>query len=89
MPGADAQTRPRPLPVIVKLSTTHLRDVVIRARRRLRESSDGPTVLAKKTRQVKKSRKINDCRTFNGKVIVKTIDGVVKEIRSDVDLTGY
>ena len=45
--------------------------------------------LAKKTRQLKKSSKINDCWTFNGKVVVKTIDGVVKEIRFDVDLTGY
>ena len=99
VPGADIQTRPRP--VIVKFATAHVRDVVIRARRRLRESGDGPTVyvnedltrrraaLAKKTRQLKKSRKINDCWTFNGKVVVKTIDGVVKEIRSDVDLTGY
>ena len=76
-------------------------DVVIRARRRLRKSDDGPTVninedmigrraaLAKKTRQLKKSRKINDCWTFNRKGIVKTKDGVVKEIRSDVYLTGY
>ena len=100
MPGADIQTRPRS--VIVNFITAHVRDVVIRARRRLRESGDGPTVyvnedltrwraaLAKKTRQLKKSRKINDCWTFNGKeVVVKTIDGVVKEIRSDVDLTGY
>ena len=35
-----------------------------------------------------RSKKINDCWTFNGKVVVKIIDGVVKEIRSDVDLTG-
>ena len=32
MPGADAQTRPQP--VIVKFATDHVRDVVIRARRR-------------------------------------------------------
>ena len=42
VPGADIQTRPRP--VIVKFATAHVRDVVIRARRRLRESGDGPTV---------------------------------------------
>ena len=90
MPGADAQTRPRPVIVIV-------RDVVIRARRRLRESGDGPTVyvneklaaLDKKTRQQKKLRTINDCWTFNGKIIVKTIDGVVKEIQSGVGLIGH
>ena len=99
VPGADIQTRP--WPVIVKFATAHVRDVVIRARRRLRESGDGPTVyvnedltrrraaLAKKTKQLKKSRTINDCWTFNGKVVVKTIDGVVKEILSDFDLTGY
>jgi hypothetical protein len=86
--------------VIVKFATAHVRDVVIRARRRLRESGDGPTLyvnedltrrraaLAKKTRQLKKSRKIYDCWTFSGKVVVKIIDGVVKEIRSDVDITG-
>ena len=99
VPGADAQTRPRP--VIIKFATAHVHDVVIRARRRLRESGDGPTVyinedltsrraaLAKETRQLKRSRKINDCWTFNGKVVLKTLDGVVKEIRSDVDLIGY
>ena len=99
MPGADVQTRPRP--EIVKFATAHVRDLVIRARRRLPESGDEPTVyvtedltrrraaLAKKTRQLKKSRKINDCWTFSGKVVVKTMDGVVKEIRSDADLTGY
>ena len=97
--GADAQTRPRR--VIVKFATTRVRDMVIRARRRLRENGDGPTVyvnedltrrraaLAKKTRQLKKSRKINNYWTFNGKVIVKAVDGVVKEIRPDFDLTGY
>ena len=99
IPGADAQTRPRR--VIVKFATAHVRDMVIRARRRLRENGDGPTVyvnedltcrwaaLAKKTRQLKKSRKINNCWTFNGKVIVKAVDDVVKEIRPHFDLTGY
>ena len=99
MPGADAQTRPRP--VIVKFATTHVRDVVIRARRRLRESGGGPTLyvneeltrrraaLAKKTRELKKEKKITDCWTFNGKVLVKTIDGTVREIRADIDLSGY
>ena len=42
LPGADAYTRPRP--VIVKFATAHVRDVVIRARRRLRESGGGPTL---------------------------------------------
>ena len=99
MPGADVQTRPRP--VIVKFATAHVHDVVIRERRRLLESGDEPTVyvnedlkrrraaLAKKTRQLNKSRKINDSWNFNGKFVVNTTDGVVKEIRSDVDLTGY
>ncbi|KAK2189186.1 hypothetical protein NP493_113g00020 [Ridgeia piscesae] len=75
--------------VIVNFAKADMRDVGIRARRRLRESGVGPTVyvnedltrrrvaLAKKTRQLKKSRNINDCWTFNGKVVVKTIDGVV------------
>ena len=45
--------------------------------------------LAKKTRQLNKSRKINEYWTFNKKGIAKTIGGVVKEIRSDVHLTGY
>ena len=83
VPGADIQTRLRP--VIVKFATAHVRDVVIRARHRLRESGDGPTVyvnedltrrraaLAKKTRQLKKSRKVNDCWTCNGKVVIKII----------------
>ena len=30
--------------MIVKFATAHVRDVVIRARRRLRESGDGPTL---------------------------------------------
>ena len=45
--------------------------------------------LAKKTRELKKEKKITDCWTFNGKVLVKTIDGTVKEIRADIDLSGY
>ena len=99
LPGADAHARPRP--VIVKFATTHVRDVVIRARRRLRESGRGPTLyvnedltrrratLAKKTRELKKEKKITDCWTYNGKVLVKIIDGTVKEIRADIDLSGY
>ena len=69
----------------------------------MRESGDGPTVyinedltrrraaLAKETRQLKRSRQINDCWTFNGKVVLKTVDSVVKEIRSDVSQrqTGF
>ena len=85
VPGADEQTRPRQ--VIVKFATAHMRDVVMRPKCRLRESGDGPMVdvnedltrrraaLAKKTRQLKKSRKINDYWTFNGKVVVKTHGG--------------
>ena len=42
VPGADVQTRLRP--VIIKFAKAHVRDVVIRAGRRLRESCDGPTV---------------------------------------------
>ena len=99
LPGVDAHTRPQP--VIVKFATTHVRDVVIRAKRRLRESGGGPTLyvnedltrrraaLAKKTRELKKEKKITDCWIFNGKVLVKTIDGTVREIRADIDLSGY
>ena len=66
LPGVDAHTRPRP--VIVKFATTHMRDVVIRARRRWLECGDGPTLyvnedpthrraaLAKKTRELKKDK---------------------------------
>ena len=76
VPGADAQTRPRP--VIIKFATAHVRDVVIRARRRLRESGDGPTVyinedltrrraaLAKEsetTEEVKKNQRLLDLQT--------------------------
>ena len=98
MPGADAQIRPRP--VIVKFATTHVRDVVIRARRRLLESGIGPTVyienlirrraaLAKKSRQLKKSIKNKLLLDLQRKSDSKATDGVVKEIRSDVELTGY
>ena len=97
--GVDVHTRPRP--VIVKFATTHVRDVVIRARRRLQETGGGPTLYvnedltrrraaqAKKTRELKEEEKITDCWTFNGKVLVKTIDGTVREIRADIDLSGY
>ena len=77
-----------------------MRDVVIRARRRLRERGGGPTLyvnedltrrraaLAKKTRELKKEKyhrlldiqrksPSNDCR------------GTVREIRADIDLSGY
>ena len=66
LPGVDVHTRPRP--VIVKFATTHVRDVVIRARRRLQETGGGPTLYvnedltrrraaqAKKTRELKKEK---------------------------------
>jgi len=42
--------------------------------------------LAKETGKQKRSRQIYDFWPFNYTVIFKTIDGVLKEVRLDVDL---
>ena len=78
-----------------------VRDVVILARRRLRGNNNASLIyinedlaqrrasLAKKNRQLKTSRKINDCWMYNGKVTIKTLDNLIREVHADTDLEIY
>ena len=88
----------RPRPVIVRFANREVRDVVILARCRIRENNNASLIyvnedltqrrapVARKTRQMKKSRKINDCRTCNCKVIIKTLENLIHEVHANTDL---
>ena len=84
--GKRSDTGDRRRVVIVRFSKVTVRDGVIRARSRLR-NTNGSTeqiyvnedltqrraALAAATRQMKKTHKFNDCWTYNGKSVVKTL----------------
>ena len=84
-------------PVIVRFSSDRVRDRVVRARTSLKphntERRDKPifvnedltakrSKLAFATRQLKRQRKITDCWTVNGKILVKDNSNRIVEIRS-------
>ena len=84
-------------PVIVRFSSDRVRDRVFRARTSLKphntERRDKPifvnedltakrSKLAFATRQLKRQRKITDCWTVNGKILVKDNSNRIVEIRS-------
>ncbi|KAK2170067.1 hypothetical protein NP493_1165g01097 [Ridgeia piscesae] len=83
---------------VVRFSKVTVRDGVIRARRRLR-NTNGSTeqiyvnedltqrraALAAATRQMKKPHKINDCWTYNGKIVVKTLTNIIKVINTEAE----
>ena len=86
----------RPRPVIVRFTDNRPRDVILRAKRQLRDSGSLIFVnedltqhrakLASKTRQLKKEHKIADCWTYNGRVMLKTTNNAVREVLTDADL---
>ena len=89
----------KPRPVIVRFTDNRPRDVILRAKRQLRDSRSQIFVnedltqhrakLASKTRQLKKDHKIGDCWTFNGRVMLKTTDNAVREVLTEADLVNY
>ena len=97
----DANGRPRTRPVIVRFTTERLRDDVFHARMKLKNHNtkhrDSPIYinddltarrakLAFDTRILKREKRIEDCWTTFGKVMVKTTTKLIKEIKSQADL---
>ena len=72
-----------PRPVIVRFTVNRPRDVILRAKRQLRDSGSLIFVnedltqhrakLASKSRQLKKEHKITDCWTYNGCVMLRIV----------------
>ena len=78
-----------------------LRNDVIRARRRLRNTTDQHQVfvnedltqrraaLAAATRQLKRNKAIADCWTYNGKIVIKTLANAIKIISTQAELNTF
>ena len=95
----------RPRAVIVRFVSERMRDSVYRARGSLKGYNDGKeqhtrifinedltarrATIAFKTRQLKKQRKIQDCWTYSGRILVKDNDNNIHEISSDIDLKRF
>ena len=89
----------RPKPVIVRFTCERLRDVVPRARRRVRDLGSVIYInedlrqrrakRASKARQLKKEHNFADCWTYNGRVMINTVWNVVRELRTNLDLNKY
>ncbi len=97
----DGNGRPRTRPVIVRFTTERLRDDVFKARTKLKlynnNHRDSPIYinddltarrakLSFDTRILKREKRIQDCWTAFGKVVVKTTTNLIKEIKSQADL---
>ena len=98
----DERGPPRPRPIIVRLCSERVRDVVFRSRTGLKEynrqhqdhqiflNEDLTAVRARiffEARQLKRSKKIADCWSSYGKIVVKDLQNKISEIRSSKDLT--
>lgn len=95
----------RPRAVIVRFVSERMRDSVYRARGSLKGYNDGKeqhtrifinedltarrATIAFKTRELKKQRKIQDCWTYSGRILVKDNDNNIHEISSDIDLKRF
>ena len=95
----------RPRAIIVRFVSERMRDSVYRARGSLKGYNDGKeqhtrifinedltarrATIAFKTRELKKQRKIQDCWTYSGRILVKDNDNNIHEISSDIDLRRF
>ena len=96
--GKRSDTGDRRRVVIVRFNKVTVRDGVIRARRRLRNNDSTEQIyvnddltqrraaLAAATRQMKKTHKINDCWTYNGKIVIKTLTNIIKVINTEAEI---
>ena len=100
-PKENKQGQPRERTMIVRFRSEAIRDSVFRARRQLKVHNlqnlgkaiyinEDPTAkrseLAYETRQLKRKKTVMDCVTFAGKVLIKTIAGLIREVVSRKDL---
>ena len=96
--GKRSDTGDRRRVVIVQFNKVTVRDGVIRARRRLRNNDSTEQIyvnedltqrraaLAAATRQMKKTHKFNDCWTYNGKIVIKTLTNIIKVINTEAEI---
>ena len=100
-PKQDEKGSPRKHAVIVRFRSEAARDEVFRGRENLKQynrtHTDSQVFLNEdltatranfvfKTRQLKRQKKIADCWTHAGRVLVKTLNGTITEILSEKDL---
>lgn len=98
--GKRAETGDRHRVVIVRFNRVNVCDEVIPARSRLRNSvsenqhqifvnedlTQRRAALASATRQLKRAKKIADCWTYNGKVVIKTLANTIRVIHTQEDM---
>ena len=103
--GRAVSGQERPRAVIVRFGSERVRDSVYRARGSLKGHNDGKqqharifinedlaarrAAIAFKTRELKKQRKIQDCWTHSGRILVKDNYNNIHEISSDIDLKRF
>ena len=100
--GGDGQPRQRP--IIARFRSERLRDAVYRSRFNLKTYNDTHreckifinedltarrAALARNTRSLKKERKLSDCWTTGGNVMVKELDGKIRQVKTEADLKKY
>ena len=102
-PKHDRHGRRRVRPIIVRLSKERTRDVVYRARFRLKDvNAKRPgeifvnedltstrASLAIYARLLKKAGKISDNWTYNGNILIKNARGEITQVRAVADLATY
>ena len=91
----DKKTRP----LLVKFATYQARDSVFRAKSRLKSAETRGIFVNEdltrqraqlfyNARQLKKTGKIADCWTYDGKILLKTVRGLIKPVNNQEELNG-
>ena len=103
-PATDNDGKPRKRAIIVRFKSERIRDQVFRARTTLKTHNNDHregrifinedltarrASLAYVTRQLKKSGKINDSWTHDGKILIKDLNNKIVQIISESDLGKY
>ena len=103
--GRVVSGQDRPRAVIVRFVSERVRDSVYRARTSLKGHNDGKrqqdrlfinedltakrATIAFKARDLKKQKKILDCWTHSGRILVKDNNNAIHEISSDISLNRF
>ena len=103
-PGLDDRGNRRTRDIIVRFGSERVRDMVYRARTRLKDynaHNQGAKIyinedltkyrgkLISKCRQLKKASNLLECWTWLGNVVIKTNDNVIKGVQTIDDLRAY
>ena len=100
--SANGTTRQRP--IIARFRSERLRDAVFRGRFNLKTYNEKHrekmifinedltarrASLARQTRSLKKDRKVTDCWTTGGNVMIKELNNKIRQVKSESDLKNY